>query len=96
MANNYVLECELTDNLYWSGSGHLSTVIDVDSTTDCCKLCKEDDDCTNFSHGKVGHGYAKECTLKKGGDEYSMGDFISSPKDISRCACTTGRHHTSL
>ena len=81
--------------MYWS-YGDYKTEQNVDSTTNCCKLCKEDADCTNFSYGKVGKGYAKQCFLKRGGNEQSRGEFISSPNDISGCECGTGRHHTSF
>ena len=89
------------DNIYWKGE-YIRTEQNVDSTTDCCKLCKEDVDCTNFSYGKgkVGHATYGKCYLNKGGNEDRTvirgHNFISSPKDISGCTCATGMYHTPL
>jgi len=79
-------ECEIIDNQYWS-YGDLKTVRDVSNFKDCCRLCKEDPECTNFSFGKEGQGFANQCFKKRGGSAQGRGDFMSSPKDITACEC---------
>ena len=59
-------ECVWIDNQYWS-YGDYETIHDVSDYMDCCRLCKDDSECTYFSYGKEGHGYAKQCFKKRGG-----------------------------
>ena len=56
----------------------------------CCRLCKDDPKCTNFSYGKEGHGYAKQCMKKRGGSAQGRSEFMSSPRDMSACSCGEG------
>ena len=65
----------------------VKTVHDVSDYSECCRLCKEDPECENFSFGKEGHGYAKQCHKKRGGSPQGRSEFISSPRNISECSC---------
>ena len=82
-------ECTWIDNQYWS-YGDYQTIHDVSDYMACCRLCKEDSECTNFSYGKEGHGYAKQCFKKRGGSAQGRSEFISSPRNISECSCGKG------
>jgi len=86
LAGETEVECEMIDNQYWS-YGDYQTVRDVSDYKECCRLCKEDPKCQNFSFGKDGHGYANQCFKKRGGNPQGRPEFMSSPKDISACAC---------
>merc|ERR1719266_77243 len=79
-------ECAWIDNQYWS-YGDYQTVNDVSDYITCCRLCKDDPKCTNFSYGKEGHGYAKQCMKKRGGSAQGRSEFISSPRDMTSCSC---------
>ena len=81
-----ILECEWLDNKYYS-YGDYQTVNDISDHKFCCRLCKADPQCTNFSFGKEGHGYANQCHKKRGGSASGRSEFISSPVDISGCSC---------
>jgi len=81
-----MMECEMTDNQYWS-YGDYETIRDISDYQECCRICKEDPECTNFSYGKADKGYANQCFKKRGGSAQGRGEFISSPKDISACSC---------
>ena len=84
------LRCELNDNQYYY-YGDYQTIDDVSSPTDCCKLCKDDPICINFSYGKLEDGsYSRKCYLKRGGDLGRNHEFLSSPKNISGCSCEKG------
>ena len=82
-------ECVWIDNQYWS-YGDYQTIHDVSDYMACCRLCKDDSECTNFSYGKEGHGYAKQCFKKRGGSAQGRSEFISSPRNISECSCGKG------
>ena len=82
-------ECVWIDNQYWS-YGDYETIHDVSDYMDCYGLCKDDSECTNFSYGKEGHGYAKQCFKKRGGSAQGRSEFISSPRNISKCSCGKG------
>ena len=79
-------ECGAIDNQYWS-YGDYQTINDVSDFAECCRLCKDDSECQNFSWGKPSAGYANQCYKKKGGNAQSRSEFISSPLDISSCSC---------
>ena len=83
-------ECAWIDNQYWS-YGDYQTVNDVSDYMTCCRLCKDDPKCTNFSYGKEGHGYAKQCMKKRGGSAQGRSEFISSPRDMTACSCGEGQ-----
>ena len=84
-------QCELNDNKYYS-YGDYRTINDVSGPNACCKLCKEDPNCMNFSYGKLKDGgYSKQCYLKRGGTLSSRHEFISSPQNIADCSCGKGK-----
>ena len=82
-------ECVLIENQYWS-YGDYQTIRDVSDPIACCKLCKEDPECENFSYGYSTHSFARQCFMKRGSEaQYAQkrNEFISSPWDISGCSC---------
>ena len=81
-------QCVRIDNQYWS-YGDYKTVHDVSDYEECCRLCKEDPECENFSYGKEGYNYGKQCYKKRGGNlgSSAYSQFISSPRYISECSC---------
>ena len=82
-------ECVLIENQYWS-YGDYQTLRDVSGPIACCKLCKEDSECENFSYGYSTHSFAKQCFMTRGSElQYAQkrNEFISSPWDISGCPC---------
>ena len=67
--------------------GDYQVIHNIADFTECCRICKDDPECQNFSFGKEGHGYAKQCMKKRGGSASGRSEFISSPADISGCSC---------
>ena len=70
---------------------------DVTLVSECCRLCKEDTACEQFSFhqgphlGSAGAGHGSKCILNWGDDELKIGGYwgayIASPADISECSC---------
>ena len=79
-------KCEEIDNQYYS-YGDYQVIHNVADFTECCRICKDDPECQNFSFGKEGTQYSNQCHKKKGGNLGSRSEFISSALDISSCSC---------
>ena len=79
-------KCEEIDNQYYS-YGDYQVIHNVADFTECCRICKDDPECQNFSFGKEGTQYSNQCHKKKGGNLGSRSEFIFSAFDISSCLC---------
>ena len=64
---------------------------DVTLVSECCRLCKEDTACEQFSFHQGPHLAGSKCILNWGDDELKIGGYwgayIASPADISECSC---------
>ena len=67
--------------------GDYQVIHNIADFTECCRICKDDPECQNFSFGKEGTQYSNQCHKKKGGNLGSRSEFMSSALNILSCSC---------